>query len=1113
MSDDLRLFEDEDIELGVRRRIEYRDEENGTLVLSIPRRQGDDIVIPLFEHARATTVRDTHQDNTLIRVRPLAALPTIDGERGVAMIRPGYLYVFFRGRLWRELEIDTQGRLSDIDVAHHRQSAAQGQLSDTRDSEGQWLSDILLPVLLQGQSVLHEVRIAYSEIAWSWAHIDWLERHPAALAKRTQVVDAAYAAALEPGRTLASGFPAQRIEGVVALRTRDMGIELMLDDPAAFNVDYTAPPTNDLCTRLRERWQQNSAQADNDAPRPDPDMLALQCEPGDDLLQGLRGERGLVAVAIADPLFQLRHALTQLHLSLHYLDALDTTLANQPLAHSAVLIRQALFDSRPDGQPNPLADYRDAIDRDILDGLLEQHERDAVVARIDDHVTHIARLVDNGGLAAVLRDYTSHDGLGIVEAYALSSDLIGVLQQLPSVVRAQGSDIELGAHALLEHLLTDDDLLALWAPREGADDSDAHGNTADSDDNDGSGDARSALLRRLAADTAEIDDTHLAGLGLQGLGLVAQQLSERQSQTAEDQASLSNLGKVQGVLSAAAQGWSYAVLTGIATLGKDPELIAVKFERIFQAVAATTRLTSAGLDELRVMQRGDVELARYSIIGVYGEGLKHGLTPADRRSEALSRRNDYLYADLFDDDSNMMGSTSPSRMAEATDEAIRQTAGHGWVYVLPLGHPEAQKFSALKMRVAEGTRRIVDGPGLSKVLVGLAIYNLMNEGLGFAKAFSEDTSAALSGSKAFSALADLTAASMKLHLVLTHSNLENRANAVILRPLFDIKPVPLIGSRLMAVGAETIVNTLKLANFFAGVITVGISSWAFYNSLSRDDNDAALGHSVAIAGGLLFLGAPLMAGLLLIPGWGWAALGLGLILGGGTFAALVTDSPFERLLKQGPFGTAADAELVPANDAIYFPQLLTLLSPLSVEAQRYGEVPCDPALTDASGEPPSPNDYVVTIATPLISRFKTGRDLGIVIQELEYTHSTSYAGNALMGPVDNVQLTGKTDLKRITARQSLPQQSAVRFVVKRDITDEVSQGLFHTERRFSRLRVAIQAELATEVGPMVYPTPILERYQAYQPGEHSQPPDKQRAFFDPFENDAVPYWSIKEVDV
>lgn len=68
-------------------------------------------------------------------------------------------------------------------------------------------------------------------------------------------------------------------------------------------------------------------------------------------------------------------------------------------------------------------------------------------------------------------------------------------------------------------------------------------------------------------------------------------------------------------------------------------------------------------------------------------------------------------------------------------------------------------------------------------------------------------------------------------------------------------------------------------------------------------------------------------------------------------------------------------------------------------------------------------------------------------------------------PIDNVQLTHKTELKRITARQS-----AVRFVVKRDITDEISQGFLQTRRRFSRLRIAIQAELATEVGPMVYPT-------------------------------------------
>jgi len=84
-----------------------------------------------------------------------------------------------------------------------------------------------------------------------------------------------------------------------------------------------------------------------------------------------------------------------------------------------------------------------------------------------------------------------------------------------------------------------------------------------------------------------------------------------------------------------------------------------------------------------------VDLTRYSIIGVHGEGISFGLTSADRESEALTRRNDYLFADRTDAAGKRVASTSPSRLVDEGGEALVKAAAHTWVFVLPVDHPEA----------------------------------------------------------------------------------------------------------------------------------------------------------------------------------------------------------------------------------------------------------------------------------------------------------------------------------------------------------------------------------------------------------------------------------------
>jgi hypothetical protein len=368
---------------------------------------------------------------------------------------------------------------------------------------------------------------------------------------------------------------------------------------------------------------------------------------------------------------------------------------------------------------------------------------------------------------------------------------------------------------------------------------------------------------------------------------------------------------------------------------------------------------------------------------------------------------------------------------------------------------------------------------------------------------------------------------MRLHVV--SSPADNKLAAkIVLRPLFEIKSVPLIGPliqrRLSQVGAETIVKTIGLANFTAGVFMVGISTWDYRNSVSRGDLDAAFGHGLAVVGGSIFLASVLLGGLLAIPGWGWALLGLGLVLGGNVSAAIATDSEMERVLRQGPLGSGPRHAGLPDKDAVYYSQLLSLFSPVAVSARRYGDL-SDTEKALFAGHSPSPDDYRVTVTSPLISRFKLGQtsqdkikgssadklpDLRLGVQELEYTYSKLESS---AGQVEEYNLTRNTPLTRVTAWVALPEGNTVHFLIERNLTGGETRSVGYSEQRTISLRVVLQARIVSEVGPFRFPVPVLDGYEPFDASRHGVLPDKKRQILNPFDNQPAPYWIVKEVAV
>ena len=1162
-------FSDESLDRSILRRADYDDTDPKDLVLTIPKRDGGKISVPLLKHARSNIEREDYQENTLLRIKPLAEiadnLPVQQGRgapiyqgKGVALLRPGFLYIFCKDKLWRELEINQNSQFSDVDLQEARAEVndPQSDLRMVRPSAGQWLDDVLVPVFLQGQAVMHDFRMAYSEVQWDWSYIQKLEENDAVRNARTTGVGHAWAATSVDSLSFETGFPASRVENAPELRHRDLGIELMIEDPSDFVLSFEGPSEDDLCSKLAKLLVSNEKQARESARRaasrsevkdpveyteqlmknplehaleataPDPvdageesevaNILELSCPQGADLLQHLRSQRGVVCVAIPDPLFRLRHSLAQLQLALHYLDALDVSIQERPLVHSAMLIRQTVFDPNASDSTGQLRKLRAAVDQDKLHKILEQSERRTILHSIEGHLTKLEMLVASGEFDLVCGDYLHHRGLGPCEAFSLHAGLLDIFQQLPGVFRAQG----------VEEPITLSRVLKLGLEKSSLIDALANGECEE--------DERSLLaqLRALSRQGETLTDRHLNGLGLSAISTIAQQLKHEEADSGTNDESSSpvsvgSAGTVAGMVETALSGWSGAVLKVIDRIRESGELTAIRLDRVFTAVSEAADIADPKLGgELRVMRRDAVDLTRYSIVGVHGKGLSFGLTDADLQSEALTRRNDYLFADRVDAAGKKVASTSPARLADEVGDAVVKAAAHTWVFVLPIDHPEAVKFSAWKFDWANKAKAVADGPGLSRVLVGLAAFNVVSEMLNLKQAKPEEVGYGLT--KFVGAGLDLSAALMKLHAV--NSPAESKlVSKVILRPLFEVRSIPVLGplvqQKLMKDGASTIVRSMSLVNFFAASFMVTVSAWDVRNSVSRGDMDAALGHALAVIGGSVFAFSKLMTGMLLVPGWGWALLGLGLVLGGSIYAAVSTDSEIEQVLKRGPLGIGPSHAGLPDDDVLYYAQLLTLFAPISISAKRYDNL-SDSEKRMFSDNETSQNDYRITLKSPIISRFKidkvghkkdnTGErvqhpSLRLGVQELEYTHSTVQTSKTDAWNLENYRLSKSTPLKRIKSWVAVPEQNAVHFLVERNLVGGEIETYEYRERRTISLRVVMQAYITSEIGEFRYPTPALDEYKPFDSKHHAVLPGKKKNVLNPFDNDPVPYWIIKEV--
>ncbi|ERH53950.1 hypothetical protein O203_00300 [Ectopseudomonas chengduensis] len=217
-----------------------------TLCLEIETESGNPIRLPLLDDAKSTPRQEDRQWNQVVPIIPMAPMRGVDNDRdqGVPVLgRPGYLYVFYQGKLWRELEIrqaeDGTTTYHDIDLRAARKQ--DGFISGSRTARGKGLKEVWLPARWNNRKV-DDLQLAYAEVQLPAPRLQRLEQDASLRAQRCQSIDTQISA--QEFRRLANGPDNRALaRGIIA--------SAILNNPAAAQAAVNAEASrHNLTNRL-----------------------------------------------------------------------------------------------------------------------------------------------------------------------------------------------------------------------------------------------------------------------------------------------------------------------------------------------------------------------------------------------------------------------------------------------------------------------------------------------------------------------------------------------------------------------------------------------------------------------------------------------------------------------------------------------------------------------------------------------------------------------------------------------------------------------------------------------------------------------------------------------
>ncbi|PAU60431.1 toxin VasX [Pseudomonas indica] len=467
------------------------------LWLEIEAEKGGPIRVPLMDDAKATPRQIEQQWNQIVPVMPFTA---VAGSRSAydlgtpVQVRNGYVYVFYRDKLWRELEVRVGEKTTfhDVPVAHYRQK--NGFKSGPRAATGKALDDIWLPATWNDMTA-PPVQLCFSEVQLSASRLQRLEQDAGLRRTRCNSVDLRASKSKfkrlyegQPnGKDMLAAFSTFDVRdyanqnavgkakvtrlnlnlhvfpvGLAApQRMRQPGYEWMLDHPGRYLCDLSGqfPVTSkteaqaflDGCERGTPGKPPATLESDAwahcleekvkagrpvcPAPQHGGPSEVWKAQPAEqDVLQQAR-QRQICGVLLDDEQYRLRHLLNRINTQQNLLK-LCAERATQHANHgSALLVQQLIVPRALGGQTNPL--------HQSLEKLKEQGKRDInrftatpERAQVWRHLNGVqdllAECLGHPEAQQTLADHLSLDGFDYTAALHFASQLLAGLACSPA---------------------------------------------------------------------------------------------------------------------------------------------------------------------------------------------------------------------------------------------------------------------------------------------------------------------------------------------------------------------------------------------------------------------------------------------------------------------------------------------------------------------------------------------------------------------------------------------------------------------------------------------------------------------------------------------------------
>ncbi|WP_240724743.1 toxin VasX [Onishia niordana] len=955
---------------------DWTDEPSRNVWLEIASEQGTPIQVPLFREVSETPWQEhphqtTWQHHVVQPVMPMALWASLrDGESHALPVRSGYLYIHYRGAIWREIEVSItdqgQWEFRDVDLSRHRDG--EGLYTDNcRESVGTPLSEVWLPARKDLAWFSSAVRVAFSEVQWSAPRLNYLEANDSERQRRFQSVSLSHPRDdVRSGRLLsASTLPVQRercpgLERRIAhppLWTEDLSGEVvssryaqaeaeqrqlaaggseaisgawnkakMSDSPLALEAGLRAAAMESICAEGRPT-SENESDGGGSA-------LKEAAPAGSDVLADARA-REIPGLVLNDTLFDLSHALEQTQLAQHYLSLLLEHCAQQPHHRSAVMLQKRVMPQRIRGQENP---YHDVADGEALNYRAGKfHTAVATLARDiahelwESHQGRLAELIGDHETQLVLGDLFSLEGGDYLAGFYLSQLCFTCLsmdrQRSDTLWDGDIADqfgtpqTEKAAHTL-QRLLEEgssEPLHAMCFPDAEAHPVDAPFVLPENEINDGSG-----LFRALALSQEGERSEPPAPDELQAWwAALPAAMAANSSGTGELKRWANTLDGILGKIAESGKN----LLSQVAEEG---ERTAMKARLYLPAFNASRSALPNLIGELTFQPLGEVDLGRKVILGVedVASGLTFGLDKAEREYLA-SNHHRRFYGEVFRTENGeeiLTGGTNRQRlrsMAELGEaREIRFIVVDADSNAAHMARQGRQRIGFAE-RAAEVTK-------LPYILVVVEAINLHQSLL----AASKEGAVSKSGLYAFSALVDLGLAGLNISDYITKRHQAPQPIARVSEISQKVLKRNQGGGIIARLFPELITVNWLVAKGSALLLAITMT-WEAFERFDEGDTDAGIAFATAATGATLLMvfGGPV----------GW--IGLALLLGGGVSGILLMDGPMEQWLKHGPFGDQRDDApwLQEPVEAYY--RLQGVLANIQITARRVSVVERDALLS------------------------------------------------------------------------------------------------------------------------------------------------------------------------